>query len=195
MSCLHRPWHGRLFLAFLKGHSTSALDTPPSSPCPHCGRGASVQTAPLTPPPCPPLNTPLLSSCLYSNQCDGGLTALPSGAARTPGPAPGALPFQPPVGDQASLASPTTQSPSGPSNSLGHRQGSQLFFHLHDPRTLIHFDLQDPRARWAQDLMSSRTLRPADCLGEGGWHSALLWVLPDTTLPHGHSGQQPGGAG
>lgn len=105
-------------------------------PCPHCGRGASrCRPAPLTPPPCLPLNTPLPSSCFYSNKRDGGLTALPSATARTPSPTPGALPSQPPVGDQASLASPTTQSTSGPSNSLGRRQASQLSFHLHDPGT------------------------------------------------------------
>lgn len=34
--------------------------------------------------------------------------------------------------------------------------------------------------------MSQRILRPADCLGEGGRHSAPLWMLPDTTLRHGH---------
>lgn len=155
-------------------------------PCPHCGRGASrCRPAPLTPPPCLPLNTPLPSSCFYSNKRDGGLTALPSTTARTPGPTPGALPSQPPVGDQASLASPTTQSTSGPSNSLGRHQASQLSFHLHDPGTYTGRPHQHG-PRWAQDLRSPRTLRPADCLGEGGWHSALLWMLPDTTLPHGH---------
>ena len=91
----------------------------------------TMQTCSPHTPPCLALNTPLLSSCFYSNKRDGVLTVLPSATACSPGPAPGALPSQPPVGGQASLASPTTQSTSDPSlNSLGHRQGSRLSFHL-----------------------------------------------------------------
>lgn len=150
--------------------------------CPHCGQGASrCRPAPLTPPPCLALNTPLLSSCFYSNKRDGVLTVLPSATARSPGPAPGALPSQAPVRGQASLASPTTQSTSGPSlNSLGHN-----YPFVYDPRTYTGRPHQHG-PWWTQDLTSPRTLRPADCLGEGGWHSALLWMLPDTTLCHGN---------
>ena len=100
--------------------------------CPHCGQGASrCRPASLTPPPCLALNTPLLSSCFYSNKRDGVLTVLPSATARSPGPTPVALPSQAPIRGQAFLASPTTQSTSAPSlNSLGHRQGPQLSFCL-----------------------------------------------------------------